>query len=256
MNLFFGFFLVVAAAQSCFDTDMASKNVLVYGAKGALGSTVLAHFKQHGYRVIAVDLVANEQGDSNIILNASDSWSDQASQVKSQLQSILGEDKLAGVYCVAGGWAGGNAASDDVVEKTDLMIKQSVWPSIICANVASAFLQANGLLVLTGAVAALSATPEMIAYGVAKGAVHQLVKSLAAPKSGLPEGAKAVAILPITLDTPMNRKFMPSADTSTWTPLEFVATLLYGWTTGAQHVDNGSLVQLITKANETHLHIA
>ncbi len=51
---------------------------------------------------------------------------------------------------------------------------------------------------------------------MAKAAVHQLVKSLAAPKSGLPEGSFCAAMLPITLDTPMNRKFMPDADTSTW----------------------------------------
>lgn len=49
----------------------------------------------------------------------------------------------------------------------------------------------------------------MIGYGMAKAAVHQLVKSLAADKSGLPANALAVALLPITLDTPMNRKFMP-----------------------------------------------
>jgi len=27
----------------------------------------------------------------------------------------------------------------------------------------------------------------------------------------------------VTLDTPMNRKWMPDADQTTWTPLEFVA---------------------------------
>ncbi len=27
----------------------------------------------------------------------------------------------------------------------------------------------------------------------------------------------------IMLDTPMNRKWMPKADTSTWTPLEYIA---------------------------------
>lgn len=63
----------------------------------------------------------------------------------------------------------------------------------------------------------------MIGYGMAKAAVHQLVKSLSAPKSGLPKDAKTVAILPVTLDTPMNRKFMPKADFSSWTPLEYVA---------------------------------
>jgi dihydropteridine reductase len=39
-----------------------------------------------------------------------------------------------------------------------------------------------------GAKPALAGTPGMIGYGMAKAAVHQLVKSLAAKKSGLPEG--------------------------------------------------------------------
>lgn len=63
----------------------------------------------------------------------------------------------------------------------------------------------------------------MIGYGLAKAAVHQLTKSLAAEKSGLPEDSLVVSILPITLDTPMNRKWMPTADFSTWTPLSFIA---------------------------------
>ena len=63
----------------------------------------------------------------------------------------------------------------------------------------------------------------MIGYGMAKAAVHQLCKSLADPQGGLPKDSSVLSILPITLDTPMNRKWMPKADTSTWTPLEFVA---------------------------------
>lgn len=71
----------------------------------------------------------------------------------------------------------------------------------------------------------------MIGYGLAKAAVHHLTKSLAEEKSGLPKDSLVVSILPITLDTPMNRKWMPQADHSTWTPLDFVAeyvTMLYG----------------------------
>lgn len=49
---------------------------------------------------------------------------------------------------------------------------------------------------MTGALAALNATPGMIGYGIAKAAVHHLVKDLAAPKSGLPSGCKVTAILP------------------------------------------------------------
>ena len=36
--------------------------------------------------------------------------------------------------------------------------------------------------------------------------------SLACPGSGLPSSACALGLLPVTLDTPMNRKFMPDAD--------------------------------------------
>ena len=53
----------------------------------------------------------------------------------------------------------------------------------------------------------------MMGYGMAKAAVHQLVKSLATSGSGLPDTCCVAGILPVTLDTPMNRKFMPGADT-------------------------------------------
>lgn len=103
------------------------------------------------------------------------------------------------------------------------MWKQSVWSSTISATIGSHYLKPGGFLSLTGADAALKGTPGMIGYGLAKGAVHQLTKSLAAEKSGLPENSLVVSILPITLDTPMNRKWMPNADHSTWTPLDFIA---------------------------------
>lgn len=55
---------------------------------------------------------------------------------------------------------------------------------------------------------ATEGTPGMVGYGAAKAAVHQMTKSLAAAgaQSGLPEGVTVLAILPVTLDTPMNRK--------------------------------------------------
>lgn len=119
------------------------------------------------------------------------------------------------------------------------MWRQSVWSSLISASIAAQYLKEGGVVTLTGAKAALEGTPGkqwplikllstfhilgMIGYGLAKSAVHHLTKSLAGENSGLPNGALAVSILPVTLDTPMNRKWMPKADFTTWTPLEFVA---------------------------------
>lgn len=125
-------------------------------------------------------------------------------------------------WIVSGGWAGGNA-SKDLAKNAEMMWKQSVWSSSISATISSRFLKAGGVLTLTGADAALKGTPGMIGYGLAKAAVHHLTKSLADSKSGLPDDSLVISILPITLDTPMNRKWMPNADFSTWTPLDFIA---------------------------------
>jgi len=78
----------------------------------------------------------------------------------------------------------------------------------------------------------------MVTYGMSKVATHHLVASTAyvvyicyhiiessnkdllnltfcRPK--LPASAVALGILPITIDTPMNRKYMGDADFSSWT---------------------------------------
>uniref|UniRef100_A0A8C4Q9D0 Dihydropteridine reductase n=1 Tax=Eptatretus burgeri TaxID=7764 RepID=A0A8C4Q9D0_EPTBU len=168
------------------------RRALVYGGCGALGATCVRFLRSKGW-------------------------------VASGVSTTLEDHKLDALLCVAGGWAGGNAKAKALSKSTDLMLKQSIWTSTIAASVASRHLKDGGLLQLTGAQAALSGTPGMLGYGLAKAAVHQLTRSLASEKSGLPEGVTVLAVLPVTLDTPTNRKFMPDADFGSWTPLEFVA---------------------------------
>ena len=62
-----------------------------------------------------------------------------------------------------------------------------------------------------------------------------------------------VKICIVIIDTPMNRKFMPDADHSKWTPLQFISDLLFKWSEGVERPTNGSLVQLVTTGGETQL---
>nr|XP_053643689.1 dihydropteridine reductase-like [Cherax quadricarinatus] len=211
---------------------MSAGKVIIYGGRGALGTALVKHFKNNKF------------------------WSAQAEVILSGLKAALGNDKVDAIINVAGGWAGGNAGSKDFLKSCESMWSQSVWSSTITAQAASCFLKEGGLVSLPGAQAAINGTPGMIGYGLAKAAVHQLTKSLGQEKSGLPQGATAVAILPVTLDTPMNRKWMSGADFSTWTSLEFIAELFHKWTTGSDRPASGSLVQLITKDNKTELVLA
>lgn len=51
---------------------MAQKHILVYGGAGAMGSQTVSHFKQAGYRTIAVDFMKNDNADVNIVLTGTD----------------------------------------------------------------------------------------------------------------------------------------------------------------------------------------
>ncbi|GMR49180.1 hypothetical protein PMAYCL1PPCAC_19375, partial [Pristionchus mayeri] len=235
-----------------FLVNMSCPRVLVYGGKGALGSSLVESFKGRGYWVLSVGL--NEKADASIAVPKECSTVvDQEKHVLSEVALKLPEGgKLDAILCVAGGWAGGNAANEAMVKNADLMVRQSVWSSLIAARLAALHLAPNGLLQFTGAAAALSGTPGMIGYGLAKGAVHQLTASLAADKSGLPSGATVLALLPSTLDTPMNRKWMPQADQSSWTPLPWIGDLLHSLISDvSSRPVSGTLLKLETKAGES-----
>ncbi|KAG5848252.1 dihydropteridine reductase-like [Anguilla anguilla] len=227
------------------------QRVIIYGGRGALGSRCVEFFKSKSWWVACIDLSANEEANANVIVKQSESFTEQADQVTADVSQLLGGEKVDAILCVAGGWAGGSAKAKALYKNADLMWKQSVWTSTISSHLATKHLKDGGLLTLAGAKAALAGTPGMLGYGMAKAAVHQLCQSLAGEKSGLPPRASAVAILPETLDTPMNRKSMPDADFGSWTPLDFVAETFLKWTTGVDRPVSGSLVQLMTSGGQT-----
>lgn len=160
--------------------------------------------------------------------------------------------KFDALFCVAGGWAGGDASHESFIKNTDLMMKQSIWTSVISANVAAHHLKEGGVLQLVGAEPCLSGTHFMIGYGLSKAAVHQLTASLAQKGGGLPEGAVVQCILPKTLDTPMNRKFMANADFTTWTPMPYIADMFTKWLEDpASRHPNGALIKILTENSVT-----
>jgi len=59
----------------------------------------------------SIDLAANDEASANIVVNAADTWVDQGKAVVDKVAEALEGNKVDAVLCVAGGWAGGNAAS-------------------------------------------------------------------------------------------------------------------------------------------------
>jgi len=229
------------------------KKILIYGGTGGLGSVLVAFFKGKGFEVTSIARHKNLEADKNIVVHSQTL----AGQGEFISQSIPSTEKYEAIINVAGGWCGGNAASTDFLQNVSLSIQQSLWTSSISAHLATKHLKTDGLLVVTGAAPVIEgATPGMIAYGAAKASVHHLLKSLSAKGGGLAEQVTALCIAPITLDTPSNRKFMPDADFSTWTPLNWMAETLFDWTESKlNRPPTGSLLTIVTKDYSTAFQI-
>jgi len=220
-------------------------SILVWGGNGQLGAVVVDSFKAQGWNVTSVDLLLNPNANQSVQLSGSNLEED-----TKKVAAAVADKKFDVVASVAGGWAGGNVASDGIFESVDRMWKMNVQSSIAASHIAAKHLKEGGLLVLTGSSAAMGPTPGMIGYGIAKASVHQLTASLAAPNNSLPSGVTVLALLPITLDTPTNRRFSPNADFSSWTPMPEVAHKILSWSKGERPA-SGMLVEVRTNKGVT-----
>eukprot|EP00697_Spironema_sp_BW2_P008405 gnl/Spiro4/22994_TR11357_c0_g2_i1.p1 gnl/Spiro4/22994_TR11357_c0_g2~~gnl/Spiro4/22994_TR11357_c0_g2_i1.p1 ORF type:complete len:228 (-),score=46.26 gnl/Spiro4/22994_TR11357_c0_g2_i1:110-793(-) len=223
------------------------RSVVVWGGAGQLGRVVVSHFNaSNRWRTISVDLLQNDEAAANIIVPKAGPVESNALYLINALRELASPDSRAGIdaaVCVAGGWAGGNIASSTVLQDFEGQLSCNLRPALMCAHVASQVLNEDGLLVLTGAQTVYKGgTPGMIPYGLVKSATHHLIASLALPQSGLPARTTVVGILPTTLDTEMNRKWMPKEDFSRWTPLVQVAGTVLKWADGRERPQNGAMI--------------
>lgn len=111
--------------------------VVVYGGKGALGSVCAKAFQSKNYVscrwqstfvgrnfrgfwakihykfqwVCSIDAAELDTANENIVVDLSKDLEAQQEDISAKLEAKLGTEKLDAVICVAGGWAGGNAAN-------------------------------------------------------------------------------------------------------------------------------------------------
>lgn len=106
--------------------------------------------------------------------------------------------------------------------------------ALVSAKLSTKYLASKGLLILVGSAAGINPQPSMLAYGLQKNSTHYLTLSLSnTEQSGLPSRSRVICVLPRTLDTPNNRKYMggPNVDTSSWTPTDHISERCVQWST-------------------------
>jgi NAD(P)-dependent dehydrogenase (short-subunit alcohol dehydrogenase family) len=212
------------------DSSVAGTEVaIVTGAAGALGSEVARTLFRRGYKVVLVDRSASAErlvqlaatlGNASVVtgdIAAEPTWTGAIPRIERELGAAPTVAAL-----IAGAWRGGQPLHE---EQSD-----DVWRAMMSTNVDTVHrslrvllpamvARKRGSIVVVGSRAAVqpATSARAAAYAAAKAAVVALAQAVAAEVVG--HGVRVNAILPSTLDTPANRKAMPSEDRSQWVSL-------------------------------------
>jgi NAD(P)-dependent dehydrogenase (short-subunit alcohol dehydrogenase family) len=232
-----------------------SGRVLITGAAGALGRSVVARFLAGGDAILAVDhdraaldalagLVPPASGvpGEALAVRAVDlASSEQVVELFDELERSGGAPPA--VVHLVGGFRFGRLAD----------LSDADWSYLLRLNLDTTFrifressrrfaAARGGAVVAVSAPAALLGEAGVGAYSGAKAGVLRMVEALA--REMAPFGGRANAVLPGTMDTPANRAAMPEVDPATWVSTDAVAEVIYFLTTPASAAINGAAVRV------------
>jgi NAD(P)-dependent dehydrogenase (short-subunit alcohol dehydrogenase family) len=223
-----------------------SGRVLITGAAGALGRSVVARFVEAGDRILAVDAseaaLAELSGSDSVAVRRVDlSSTEEVTRLFDEAEAEAGVPRAV-VHLVGGfRWARFADLSDaDWAYLLKLNLETTFRVFRECAR---RFERAGGgNVVAVSAPAAFEGAAGVGGYAAAKAGVLRMVESLA--REMAPFGGRANAVLPGTMDTPANRAAMPDTDPSTWARTDDVASVIHFLTTPAAVAVNGAAVRV------------
>jgi NAD(P)-dependent dehydrogenase (short-subunit alcohol dehydrogenase family) len=206
---------------------LANKIAVVTGASGGLGTSVVAALVDEGATVIGIarkiESGPGKQGHFEAVA-ADLSRSDSAAKIIDDIVARFGRIDL--LAHLVGGFAGGKtvAEMDDATFQNMLDVNLNSAFHVLRATIPHMRRARAGRIVTIGSRAAESPGAGVGAYSASKAALVSLTRTVAIENKDA--GITANVILPGTMDTPLNRKFMPDADFSTWVQPSSVASLI------------------------------
>ncbi len=201
--------------------------VLITGANGGLGTSVVEAFLAAGARVIGVSRAltdADRPHEGFLPMAAELTTSEQARAVVDAAAAKWG--RLDALVHLVGGFAGGQSVADTDDATLDKMFSLNLRSafSVVHAVLPRMRAQQAGSIIAIGSKAAVEPSPMAGVYAASKAALVSLIRTVARENSDVHVTANVV--LPGTMDTPGNRAGDPNADPSKWIRPQSVADLL------------------------------
>lgn len=204
------------------------RNIIVTGAAGALGTSVVEKFKREGYHVIAL----LRPGHDEVSEEADDSYEVDASDEHAVLEFVrefqMQYNDLDAIAMIVGGFAMGNLES--TTQKDLLSMFQLNFFSAF--HLVQGFLpimkkQQKGTFLFVGARPALQLEDAVhtVAYSLSKKLILSLSEILAEEVKD--SQIRTHVFVPSILDTANNRASMPDADFTKWVNPNDVAEAMH-----------------------------
>jgi len=222
---------------------MEGKVVLVTGANGGLGTYVTQAFLDAGAIVIGSSRKIQQSDFSSPHFTALPAEISSRAGAKSLVDQLVARfGRLDVLAHTVGGFAGGQsiADTDDATFQQMLDMNLNSVFHILRATIPVLRRTGNGRIIAIGSRQALEPGAGVGAYSASKAAMVSLIKTVALENKDA--GLTANVILPGTMDTPANRKTMPSADFSKWVRPSTVASLMTWLASDAGKDVNGAAI--------------
>ena len=218
------------------------KVVLVAGGSGGLGQTVVPALATAGAQVITLDRNASPgQAKDQTVMTAD--VTDEADVRRLVGEVLRKAGRIDALINLVGGFAMGRVQDTDAALLQKMLTMNLTAAFVLSKSVLPHMLEKrSGRIVHVAARAAVEPFPGAAAYIASKSGLIGLIRALALEIAG--SGVTANGILPITIDTPANRKSMPDADPSKWVKPESIAQLLIFLASQESGQINGSLIPI------------
>ncbi len=228
------------------------QTVVVTGARGALGSTIVERFLEAGCTVVGVDLGLGHNGEPFADAERDNlHWIEidlsNAEAVRNGVAALTSEvGEIDALVNCAGGFRWtliGDASDGDI----DFLIDANLRSALLMVREVLPSMKERdyGRIVLISSKSTLNPGTGEGPYAATKAALNALTKSVAAEVKEL--DVTINAILPSIIDTPANREEMPEAAHDTWVKREQLAEIIYSLTQTMGDPINGALIPVTAR---------
>jgi NAD(P)-dependent dehydrogenase (short-subunit alcohol dehydrogenase family) len=216
------------------DVSVRDKVVLITGATGALGEATSRVFAEAGARLALTarsgdDLEALAESldrpAGQLLVHPADATvPDAVAELVAQTVAQFGRVDV--LLHIAGGYRGGKTIAETDLDDLTFMLSLNLTSAFLVCRAVLPHMTAQrwGRIVAVGSKSAVAPRRRSGAYAASKAGLIALVETIADEVKG--QGVTANVVLPSTIDTPDNRRFMPKADFSKWVPPEQIASAI------------------------------